>query len=550
MKTSDCERDLLGGLSRMPLMDRLEMVAITGWSRGAVYEAVQRLEEAGLVAPVLHATDLIPQTGRYHLTAAGIELLAEGEGIGVGELLRARPVSAQWQRLLLARLDGVATIYRLASAMSNVSSGLRVRWYRAAPMDAAIELADGRVVYVVRQGRAPDRTSFAKRIWRLWDAPQAGLVLLLAPDAVRLRRTLLLLSEGPVPALAALEGDVVRAGPRDPVWRWPSGGAPVDLPSALERAQHGGPPAAEQELSRVSPPAEAQGTPDDCELPDHALPTVLSPAEKRALDAIFDWPWISRGDLAGLVGVSASRASRIVASLRGFGLVVAVPDGRRRLALTDRGLGVAARRDRTAFGVARRRWSAAYLDPRKPYTWRNVTGTRSRQLLRNIEHTDAVHGFLAALCRQARSSGWDVKQLDPPGGASRYFRFGGTLRSVNPDAFGVLRNGGVTWPFFLEWERRAVRPGTMTGRIAPYIRYFSTRQPLDDHGLLPAVLVVFHDELAAARFLQVACNEMQRTRVEVPLLVSDRVAVGRLGPLGPGWKSAAGWESRSALPTG
>ena len=42
------------------------------------------------------------------------------------------------------------------------------------------------------------------------------------------------------------------------------------------------------------------------------------------------------------------------------------------------------------------------------------------------------------------------------------------MRSVHPDAFGILRRDGEVWPFFLDWERRAVRPVTMAARLAPY----------------------------------------------------------------------------------
>ena len=119
-----------------------------------------------------------------------------------------------------------------------------------------------------------------------------------------------------------------------------------------------------------------------------------------------------------------------------------------RLVLGDRGLALLARRDRAAVGLARRRWSAALLDPDGPFAWRNVSGRRSRQLLRNLEHTAAVHGFVAGLARQARGEGWEVLQLDPPHRASRYFRHGSVMRSVHPDAFGILRRDGEVWPFF------------------------------------------------------------------------------------------------------
>ena len=78
------------------------------------------------------------------------------------------------------------------------------------------------------------------------------------------------------------------------------------------------------------------------------------------------------------------------------------------------------------------------------------------------------------------------------------------MRAVNPDAFGVLRKGGTEWAFFLEWERRAVRPSTMSDRLAPYLRYYSSHRPIDDHGVRPAVLVVFDDEIAQTHFLRVA----------------------------------------------
>ena len=217
-------------------------------------------------------------------------------------------------------------------------------------------------------------------------------------------------------------------------------------------------------------------------------------------------------------------------------------EGRRCLALSDKGLAALARRDRTAVGLARQRWSAAPVKPEVQLTWRNVHGSRSRQLLRNLEHTQAVHWFLAVLANQARSQGWQIAQFDPPRRASRFFSHDDRLHLVRPDAFGVLKREGKERPFFLEWERRAVRPVTMAARIAPYLRYYAARRPLDDHGVAPAVLVVFDDELAAGHFLRVAASEMSRARVKVPLWVSHRNALDRLGPLGKAWHRPGRWE--------
>ena len=121
------------------------------------------------------------------------------------------------------------------------------------------------------------------------------------------------------------------------------------------------------------------------------------------------------------------------------------------------------------------------------------------------------------------------------------------MRSVNPDAFGVLRKGETVWPFFLEWERRAVRPSTMSARLAPYLRYYSSRRPTDDHGTRPSVLVVFDDEIAHTHFLRVARDEMQARGVAVPLWVSHASAIEELGPLGRAWRTPGEWDSPPAL---
>ena len=148
----------------------------------------------------------------------------------------------------------------------------------------------------------------------------------------------------------------------------------------------------------------------------------------------------------------------------------------------------------------------APLDPDAPPAWRNVSSRRSRQLLRNVDHTGAVHWFVAALARQSRTLGWEIAQIDPPHRASRYFRHRDGLRSIHPDAFGLLRRQGKTWALFLDWEW--------------------------------PVLIVFDDELAATHFLRVAGEEMHQARAAVPIRVSHGSLLEHVGPLGPAWRSA------------
>ena len=123
-----------------------------GLVQGPVYEAVQKLESGGFCAAVPHGTELLPPARRFHLTAAGLRRLADEEDMALDELVRRRPLSAQWRRSLMERLDAVASVYSVASAVSDVSYPRRFRWYRAMPLDVAMTLPDGKTVGVVRQG--------------------------------------------------------------------------------------------------------------------------------------------------------------------------------------------------------------------------------------------------------------------------------------------------------------------------------------------------------------------------------------------------------------
>ena len=359
MKINGSERETLGVIASCPFADRLELAAMSGASRSAVYEAVGGLEDAGLVAHVPHAADLIPPTRRYHLTARGLGALAESEGSSIDDLLRSRPVSVQWLRILMDRLDALAVVYRLASTVAGVAHPVGLRLYRAGPLDAAMTLPGGRTVGIARQGHAADRTGFSRRLWKLRDGPRPGTVLVLVADEVRLRHARKMLPRT-VEALFALERDAALAGPEDEVWRPVASGPPAHLRNALGQLAPGGELPVEADPSQADLPGD--GAPDA----DRALPVLLKPAEKRALDLIYDWPWLLRTELASLMAVSERRASQLVNPLEGFGLVIRPIDGSGRLALTDRGVALLARRDRTSVAVARRRWSVAPVDAEAP----------------------------------------------------------------------------------------------------------------------------------------------------------------------------------------
>lgn len=534
------ERDTrtLRDLAAAPFLDRLELAATSAVPDRTAHDAVTRLKRQGLVASVRHATDLMASTRRLYVTGAGLRELAREGGVGVKDLLHAFPVSNYWRRILLERLDAVGAVYRLASAIAAVGGPLRFRWYRRAPLDVAIILADGRSLGVVRQGLTSDRTGFSKRVWRLLDGPLPDAVLVLTPDAMRLRHARVLLRRALQRVLVTTERDAILTSADDEIWRLPSIGTILSLRDALSGVKQGGRLLEEMPLARPLAPNDLRIPNGGFDVPDHLLPVVLKPAEKRTLDILADWPWITPKDLGSLLGVSPARTSQLTVPLVDARLACRVEmEGGQRLALTDWGLALLARRDRTSVGRMRKQWSVTTKQGAAPTSWREVSGTRSRPLARTMGHTQATHRFIVQLAGHARAASYHVGQIDPPHRAARHFWHEGKLRSIHPDAFGVLRKGRTTWPFFLEWERRAVRPSTMAARLAPYLRYFSSTQPLDDHGAQPLVLILFDDPLVEARFHAVARSELARARVKVPLWVSHREALERVGPLGPAWRN-------------
>ena len=349
-----CETGLLRRLAETPFADRLDLAALSGWSRGAVYAAMDRLQERGMADAIPHAAPLLPPTRRYYLTIDGLSRVAEIEGVALEELLRHRPVSARWRRVLLERLDALGVIYRLAAAVANFAHPVRFRWFRAAPLDAGIVLPGGRAIAVVRQGLTTDRTGFAKRLWRLSDETRPGALLLLAPDGVRLRQARRMLDALP----PGLPGPGGRRGWRRS--RFP-GMARALRPGPAEPAGSAGLRGAGRGIARRGcvPPGVCPHGPGPASRPAGRaqLPAARDAQARRearpgpALRLALAGP----GPPGELLGVKQTRRFQTLEGLMGLDLAASlVVEGRRLLALTDRGLALLARRDRSAVGAARR----------------------------------------------------------------------------------------------------------------------------------------------------------------------------------------------------
>ncbi len=410
MILTECQSDLLHQLAQTPFADRLELAALSGWSQSAVYRQMASMEHAGLVEHLAHATLLMPTTRRYCLTADGVRQLVQDNREPVTRRLRGWPVSQEWRRLLLERLDAAAVLYRLTTAIGGSRHPLRLRWFRAQAIDAVIELPDGRNLALVRIGRTADRTALAKRLRRLEETLGVGAALIILPDEIRLRHARRIVAGFTAMTFLAVERDVINVDADAAAWRIASGHAWFTLNEVLSYAIPRSDQIIEQPLSRVSMPRPL--TESQC--------VSLTGTEQQALDLIGDWPWLRPADLAELLDCGRRRTSQILSRLATSNFICRQnAGGRPRLALSDAGIIYVARRDRAAVGIAKQRWSVAPVEPDHPLSWRNISGARSRQLLRHLEHTESVHWFFAQLAKQAAAEGVPLLQLDPPHRASR-----------------------------------------------------------------------------------------------------------------------------------
>ena len=106
----------------------------------------------------------------------------------IEEVLRRFPLSAEWQRSLLRRMEAVATCYRIARDAAGPYEGrMWWRWERSGPLDAVMTLPDGCSLGIARFGSALPRRGMFSRLGSLLEMYRRNLlfgVLVVAPGPI------------------------------------------------------------------------------------------------------------------------------------------------------------------------------------------------------------------------------------------------------------------------------------------------------------------------------------------------------------------------------
>ena len=535
------EQQMLDALARMPFVDTLELAVILGEAYATVHRALIGLLAEGIAARVNHGTVHLPTSGRWFLTAEGIrEASAALDFATPSEFVRAYPVSQQWLTLLLRRMDAVASVYRLAMALSpgHGSRRSRVEFHRRGRFDATITLHNGRTFGVVRQGLGLRRRSLYDRLRAIAEhdpSRRPGTVLVLVPSPWEQRLTARLCERVriedchvAVESRGALESEDRR------YWlehTWTFGNQYHTLDDMRTRSWRKGPSCSACPETRLAAPSGADGA-----LGAHVRPEPVGEARPRPRDRPPDAAARAPRALArGLEG----RVSQVMRSLADtWGLIER--HGRRgeaRYTLSDNGIRHVAHRDRAQLPAARETWSTALTTDH--HGRRRHLGHRIDTWTRQTKHADAVTWFLSELESETRvDAASELLWTIPTERATRSVRRGEPV--ISPDAVGYLMAGESRVPFYLECEHRARHPRGVRAKLRPYVRYYSQGKPEDDHPPFPFTLFVVDKEDVEETYVRTTTVMRSMT---VPVLVSCRPVLECSGILGRSWRPM--WEPAS-----
>ena len=430
-------RQLLDALSRMPFIDSAELAGILGEPHATIHRGLINLLTNGMVGRISHGTTYLPSSQRYYLTASGIGEAASVLGFETpSDFVRAYPVAREWLALLIRRMDAVATIYRLAAALSPGVDGLRshAEFHRRGRFDATITLHDGRSFGVVRQGLALRRRSLYDRLKAIAEydyTRRPDTILVLTPSVWEQRLTTRFCME------LNLEDSYVGVESRDTlerrdyhVWQKTSGlfsGSYYTLDFVSSQGDASG------RLFTESPNRDGASMPRPERMVQSAPTFGISPSEKQTLNLIADHPMIPREHLARWLSVSEGRVSQMMRSLVDtWGLIERRGKrGDTRYTLSAEGIRYITHRDRAELPTTRGIWSTALTTDRQGR--RRHVGHRIETWARQTKHADGITWFLSKLEADARTNSfsellWSV----PTARSDRAYNWGQSAIDLPP----------------------------------------------------------------------------------------------------------------------
>ena len=324
------DRLVLAALGDMPFADADEIAVFAGLQGKPAQESLDRCLGNGLVGFVGYRRSDVVYSRRWYLTGQGIGVLSGLEGATLAKVLIEKPVSVEWQRSLLRRLDSVDLLYRLLAAVAKLDGGTpEWVWHREGAFDAAMRLRNGKAFALMRLGTTLSWQATKSRLGALYtkqekrEAPPALVIVPSEIDALRISEYL---------AKRAIDLYLVSAEAFDRMQigeaLWQKAGdraASAALEQVLEKAYaRGRMPTAQMYRNETLPGDDIHERINEAYL----AASELKAQEKRMLRLLYDWPLIKNEQLAAMLGISSGRLNRPRAALVGQGLTHVVQIGK------------------------------------------------------------------------------------------------------------------------------------------------------------------------------------------------------------------------------
>ena len=600
-KFGNTEASIVRLIGRMPFVASAEVSDLLGLpDEYPIWYVLQRLETQGYVISVRIAGYFrykhnVPS---YCLTEQGIGRLAEIEGIEVDDVYRSYPVSLQWRRVLLRRVEVRDVFYQLCRfaakarlmglitfeeseeegdrrdyAVGLPSEEMLFWWRKTRWLDGTIMFGTGegaRGVRVLRVGSTRTRKATLHHLGSMMESWRKGgveQVIILVPGYTELRHVEQWLRENgrTIWAFCLVEHelkDVVDW--RDLMFSRPDKYGSDHFPlwetfSGLwgRRSGEG------DELDGFEPHAKAIMPPDTILTSGRSDRAILVGAslnrrERICLQAVADWPLALRGHLLGLKDVS----ERAFKSLFDMGLICYAWDDRRaRVLLSEEGMRYVANRDRSSLTELKKKWAYVLLGKREPelknlrsfpvtgkglerHQRVRAEGGKLRAVSRQLAHLDGTTEFFSALGKGTQ--GFDVVEVLPTHRGERWAKIGRRMRAILPDGSFVAKTRYGLEPYAVEFERRAVdRRKAMEERLQPYKNYYDAVRTFGEYGTTTlTTLFVFETVVHASGFASVCVSGRNVARTsrgrQLPIYISSIEAIRKEGIWAKIWFAVGG----------
>lgn len=513
-------RKLLLACGRMPFASTDILGRIAGISKRYAQSGLSDMEKAGFMEVIARRSSRGIAEYRWCVSADGVAAIAHLSGRSVKDVTRDLPVSLQWQRRILSRLDAADAFYAVARVAATYAGVNGWRWRGRGWVGGDLDLGNNRIAQVMRLGRSVSRRASLYRLGTMTNDVAKNRVyslIVIAPDNARMRLIERWVNDrvNGVDVWVVNERDLLEA-PEERIWSKPVwlglgyrnpdvvfANLPICGETALRWARQ--------------PYVYKQGdAPNIDGLEDEMRFAGLHSGAVEYMDGLLDWPMAHPGIFYGLSGVSKVTGSQRIRELTNAGFVGQVDGfGGKRWCLTNEGLRRLAIRDQTKVGEVQRLWGVEPTGVDGQYT---PIGGAIKKLALEIGHTDGCYEILGKLISDCDESDIGLVELLPAHRSERWLakQRRGRIIGVKPDASIVIDVPDFGhMPVMIEFERRADKPSLYEEKLEKYIRYYSMSLKMEDWRQDVLTLFVFADKMSASRFAAHCEQALAKTKERI-----------------------------------